>query len=88
MSINAASHSTRMTIGTVGNATGSAATGSAVGAAHGRDRNTPGNGDIPTGHPDSPLLTAPVAGMARSYKKTVGLPELQPRIFPRPGQHR
>ena len=79
MSINATNNSTRMTIGTVGNATGSA-----VGAAHGRDRNTPGNGDIPTGHPDSPLLTIQVAGMARSCKKAVRLRE----IFPRPGQHR
>ena len=44
-----------------------------VGAAHGRDRNTPGNGSIPTGHTDSPPLAAPVAGMARSYKETVHL---------------
>ena len=79
MSINATSNSTRMTIGTVENATGLA-----VEAAHDRDRDTPGNGDIPTGHTDSPLLTAPVAGMARSCKKALRFQE----IFLRPGQHR
>ncbi len=79
MSSNAASNSTRMTIGAVGTATGLA-----VRAAHGRDRNITGNGSIPTGHTGSPLLAAPVAGMARSYKKAVRLQE----IFLRPGQHR
>ena len=79
MSIDAASNSTRMTIGTLGNVTGSA-----VGAAHGRDRNPAVTGGISTDHTSSPLLAAPVASMARSHKKTVRLQELQPRIFLRP----
>jgi hypothetical protein len=75
MSSNATSNSTRMTIGAVG---------TAAGAAHGRDRNIPDNGSIQTSQTDSSPLAAPVAGMARSYKKAVRLQE----IFPCPGQHR
>ena len=65
MSINAANNSTRTSIRTVGNATESAAR-----AAHGRNRNIPGNGNIPTGRTGSPLIAA-VAAMGRSCEKVI-----------------
>ena len=66
MSINAANNSTRTSIRTVGDATESAAR-----AAHGRNRNIPGNGNIPTGRTGSPLIAAPVAGMGHSCEKAI-----------------
>ena len=67
MSINAANNSTRTSIRTVGDATESAAR-----AAHGRNRNIPGNGIIPTGRTGSPLIaTVAVAGVGRSCEKVI-----------------